>query len=568
MDTSLVDIEFSPEQGTASGPLEALMEASGNATFHLNEQGQVTFTSRFSRDEGPGRHIRVGGWFTTLFDEAIQPQVRAAFERVLNHGEVAQFRAPVQQGTGGVVEWKLCRYSAAHKRGVLVVVQSTTAQQELQLRVQQMSKYDVLTSLPNRTTAQTLCREMLEASRVQGHPFAFAMVNVTGVTRINNALGNAVGDKTILQVASRLESTVAGRGVVARTGPVEFCVLFHGNMPREALLKCLRHAVAMIEAPYPYGTHSLHVKALGGLTLATSAAVTEDDVFSTAAQALSQAKEFSQVVYLETSHGGIKAAKDFMRIEAALHQGVRNGELYLVYQPLVSQAGLYGVEALMRWRRADGVEVSPGVFVPVAEESKLIQMLGEWALRRAAHEVAAFNKANGLSLQVSVNVSPVQFLNPRFLQLVESVLKNSGLPPELLQLEVTEGALMSAPEQVEPLLRMLAGMHIKIALDDFGTGYSSLAYLKRFAISTLKIDQIFVRELPGSEADLVVCSVISDLAHKLKLRVVAEGIETREQLEALRGIVGDGGFQGYLFGKPAPLSALVLARDLSAVIFK
>jgi diguanylate cyclase (GGDEF)-like protein len=557
METQASPTIFATEQTMASSPLEALLEAAGDATFHLNEHGQVTFSSRMAKAWAGVDKFGVGSAFVDLFDPMQHVQVQASVAQVLQQGQVAKFTAALRTGAGGPFAWTLCRYVAGPKKGVLAVAHNTLPQQELQLKLTQVESYDGLTSLPNRVTTQDLCKKMMAQAQRSGQTFSFALVSVSGVTRINSAMGNATGDVAIVRIAERLSTFTNGRAVVTRTGPTEFGLLFTETLRHAELLRYVRQVVALLEGPYFFENNVLHVKALAGATTATDEKATVDEVFSGATQALHQAKEFSQVAFIELAHEGIKAAQDFMHLEAALHQGVNNGELYLSYQPLVSKDGLYGVEALMRWRREDGSEISPGLFIPIAEKDGLIQMLGEWALRCAAHEVAAFNKTHGLKLQVSVNVSPVQFLNPGFLQLVKSVLRKSGIEAGLLQLEVTEGALMSAPSIVEPLLKTLAEMDIKIAVDDFGTGYSSLAYLKRFAISTLKIDQSFVKGLPESEADLAVCSVIADLAKKLKLKVVAEGIETEEQLATLKALIPEGGYQGYLLGRPAPLSTLI-----------
>jgi diguanylate cyclase (GGDEF)-like protein len=556
MQTLTCAVSSVEEQAIASSPLEALLEASGDVTLHLNEQGQATFTSRSAQIWAGADVFTVGSSFFDLFEAPVKPEVVQAFNAVLKNGKLLTMTAPLRSGMARSLTWKLCRYVVGAKTGVLAVAHDISAQQELELRVAQTTKYDNLTTLPNRATAQELCEAIQTEALVAGHTTAFALISISGLTKINNAMGSRVGDQVLVEVVDRLNEFIAGQARLVRIGSTEFGVFVKGESNKDAFVRSARQLVSLLEAPYVSGRESLHVKARVGITSVSDTRASFDEFFAAASKALRGAREFSQVAYLDINKGGIPEAKEFMRLESALHEGVRNGELYLVYQPLYNASGLYGVEALMRWKQANGADVSPATFIPVAEANGLIQMLGEWALKRATFEVASFNRQHGKSLQVSVNVSPIQFLYPGFSRSVDATLSASGLPPELLQLEITEGTLMAAPDLVEPLLQTLAAKGVQIAVDDFGTGYSSLGYLKRFALSTLKIDQSFVRELPNNVADLAVCAAISELSQRLNLKLVAEGIETVEQRDAIKGICPTAGYQGYFFGKPAPLSQL------------
>lgn len=551
----------------ASSPIEALLEAAGDLTLHLSDQGILTFTSRSLQDWARVDRFKINKSFFELFEATVRPYIKEAFGQVLTRGKVISFSAPLVPEIGKSLSWKLCRYGVGQKRGVLAVARDITNHEELELRLQQASRYDGLTSLPNRATAHELCLQMQTEALHLGRTPYFILVKVSGLTRINTAMGSETGDQVLVQVVHRLSLFAEGEGRVSRIGSTEFGIFLKSKQSKEELIRSARQLVVMLEAPYFFGNSPVHIKARIGITSVTGTGTGFDELFASASRAVSVSKEISQVEYLEVSKGGIPESKEFMRLEAALHDGVRNGELYLAYQPLVSASGMYGVEALMRWKQSDGTEVSPSVFIPVAESNGLIHLVGEWALKRAIFEISALNQKNGLSLQVSVNVSPVQFVYPGFVRSVIAVLDSSGLAPNLLQLEITEGTLMKSPEFVEPLLAQLAKKGVQIAVDDFGTGYSSLAYLKRFALTTLKIDQSFVRDLPNNSADLAVCSAISELSHKLGLKVVAEGIETRDQYEALKAHCNCAGYQGYLFGRPSSLSDLVsITSKINAVI--
>lgn len=552
-------VSSNDEDVIAASPMEALLEASGDVTLHLNDKGQATFTSRSAQKWGGAESFSVGVSFVEMFEANSQRQVAEAFDEALNEGKQVRFSLPLQSGLGRSLDWKLCRYVVGAKRGVLAVGHDITARQELEIQVHQAQNFDGLTGLPNRGMAKSICEQVQSAAAATRGNCYFVLVNVSGLTRINNAMGSEVGDRVLIEFVQRFTGVTQEQGRAIRMGSTEFGVFLNSPLGADEMIRKMRHIVAVLDSPYRFERESLRVKVRAGLTGAAREGSSFDELFAAAAKALTAAKDFSQVAYLDVAQGGIPESKEFMRLEAALHEGVSNGELYLAYQPLHDGTKVYGVEALMRWKQAEGANIIPAKFIPVAEANGLIQLLGEWALKYATVEIARKNKEIGRNLQVSVNVSPSQFLNPGFARSVSDALAASGLAPELLQLEITEGTLMEAPDVVEPLLKVLAAKGVKIAVDDFGTGYSSLAYLKRFALSTLKIDRSFVKDLPGNEADLAVCSAISELSRKLRLNLVAEGIETKEQLDALKATCECSGYQGYFFGKPAPLRDLDLS---------
>lgn len=251
-----------------------------------------------------------------------------------------------------------------------------------------------------------------------------------------------------------------------------------------------------------------------------------------------------------------------------MFQAVRDGEFLLHYQPIVDARShqIMGFEALMRWHRPGVGMVSPSQFIPMAENNGLINLLGAWALKAACMQVKRFTEAAGRPLYVSVNVSPRQFRNDQFLDIMEEALKLSGLNGQQLLLEITEGILMSDPVHAEALLNAMAARNVRIAIDDFGTGYSSLAYLKRFPIATLKIDRAFIKDLPTSVKDVAICNVVLSLASHLNLSTVAEGVENDQQLQFLASH-GCDLIQGYLTGRPLlPEHAIKLLQSGDGVL--
>jgi EAL domain-containing protein (putative c-di-GMP-specific phosphodiesterase class I) len=266
--------------------------------------------------------------------------------------------------------------------------------------------------------------------------------------------------------------------------------------------------------------------------------------------AMYRAKETGKARCVIYNHAKFTQPEHDVSMEAAMFQAVRDGEFLLHYQPIVDARSrrIMGFEALMRWFRPGQGMVPPSLFIPMAESNGLINLLGAWALKAACVQIKRFEEAAGRPLYVSVNVSPRQFRNDQFLDVMDEAIKLSGLQGQQLLLEITEGILMSDPEHAEALLTAMIARDVRIAIDDFGTGYSSLAYLKRFPIATLKIDRAFIKDLPESVKDVAICNVVLSLASHLNLSTVAEGVENEEQLEFLARH-GCGLIQGYLTGR-------------------
>jgi EAL domain-containing protein (putative c-di-GMP-specific phosphodiesterase class I) len=276
--------------------------------------------------------------------------------------------------------------------------------------------------------------------------------------------------------------------------------------------------------------------------------------------ALSRAKETGKARCVVYSPRHNSPTEHDISLEAAMFQAVREGEFVLYYQPIVDARTreIEGFETLMRWKHPTLGMVSPARFIPIAETNGLINLLGAWALKAACVQLKQFEEAARRRLYISVNISPRQFRNDKFLEVLDDAIAFSGIAGDQLVLEITEGTLMIDPAHAETILAKMAERRARIAIDDFGTGYSSLAYLKRFPISVLKIDRAFIRDLPGSEKDGAICNAVLDLARHLSLSVVAEGVETEEQF-AYMSERGCQYVQGYLTGKPMAANVAITA---------
>jgi EAL domain-containing protein (putative c-di-GMP-specific phosphodiesterase class I) len=362
--------------------------------------------------------------------------------------------------------------------------------------------------------------------------------------------------------AERLRRTLRDSDTLARAGGDEFVAVLPGISADDQVKLVTGRMLAALHSPFEVGEHTIYLSASIGVSIYPQHAEDEVRLVALADAAMARAKEGGKarcVVYSARQKG--VPAHD-ISLEAAMFSAVRDGEFLLYYQPIVGGQSrkIEGFEALMRWRHPTLGMVPPARFIPIAETNGLINLLGAWALKAACMQLRQFEQAAKRELYISVNISPRQFRNDRFLDVLDEALSLSGTPGRQLVLEITEGTLMTDPAHAETILGKMAEREARIAIDDFGTGYSSLAYLKRFPISVLKIDRAFIKDLPGSSKDAAICNAVLDLARHLGLSVVAEGVETEEQLATLEQR-GCHYVQGYLTGKPMPPHVAIAALN-------
>ncbi|XUO85406.1 EAL domain-containing protein [Halomonas sp. KM007] len=429
---------------------------------------------------------------------------------------------------------------------------------EMQSRTHHLAFYDALTGLPNR---RLLLESLAEATHsTSGGYSALLIVDLDNFRLVNDIQGHDSGDQLLVNVAENLQQRLTQDAILARFSSDEFVILINrlGEQQHEAASYVERVARQLLDTISQLrNDRALPITASVGIALFDGAGNPMNGVLQQADMALQQAKSSGGNTLRFFNVDMQTSVLERASLEGDLHQALQRQELALHYQVQVDHQGVTtGVEALLRWYHPQRGWVSPGTFIPLAEENGLIVPIGYWVLRCACEQLAKWsNQPSYASLTVSVNVSSVQFQQPEFVRNVEALLAETQAPPGRLVLEVTESLLMREPTRVRNTMLKLRAQGIRFALDDFGTGYSSLSYLKRLPLDELKIDQSFIRELLTDKTDAAIVDTTILLAVSLGLTVVAEGVEKKEQLDWLKGH-GCYRYQGYLFGRPTPIEYL------------
>jgi len=428
-----------------------------------------------------------------------------------------------------------------------VAIERKSAEQ----RLAYLAQFDALTGLPNRHLFHDRLLQTIAHARRSGHPMAVLFIDLDRFKLVNDTQGHSAGDKLLKEAAARLSECVRGVDTVGRFGGDEFgAIVSDLSKPGDAGLVAQK-VLDSISRPFMLDARDTYVSASIGITLFPADGDNPEALVMNADTAMYRAKEQGRNTYQYFTREMNERALARVQMEAAMRRAIEGREFLLHYQPRVDLKNrlICGFEALLRWRHPEKGLVLPGEFVSILEDTGLIVPVGEWVLREVCEQVQAWQR-EGLAVKpVTANLSARQFQEKNFEATVRRVLRETRVDPSLIQFELTESLLMSDPEGAARTLRGLKDSGLKISVDDFGTGYSSLAYLKRFPIDALKIDRSFVRDITTDPEDATITLAIIGLAHNLKLRVVAEGVETREQLELLTAD-GCDEMQGYLFSVP------------------
>ncbi|WP_207460409.1 EAL domain-containing protein [Azospirillum sp. SYSU D00513] len=454
------------------------------------------------------------------------------------------------------LEWlsiQAVRNEAGEVVNFIAVFSDITESRAQEERIRHLAQYDFLTNLPNRFLLRDRLERALAIAERHGTRVALLFVDLDRFKTINDSLGHAIGDRLLCEVGERLLETVRSSDTVSRQGGDEFVILINDVATAEAAGTVARKILRALAHPFAIAGHDLQISPSIGIAVYPEDGTAIDTLLKNADIAMYAAKEAGRANYQFFTPEMNRRASDRMWVESNLRRAIANREMELHYQPQFSTDGrqLVGVEALVRWRQPDGRLIPPGQFIPVAEDTGLIIPLGDWVLGEACRRMAEFRKHGPLVM--AVNLSSVQLRREGLAERVASWLTAYDLPAGCLELEVTESVLMDDSELVARTLARLREMGVMLAIDDFGTGYSSLSYLKRFRVDKLKIDRSFVQGLSSGEEDGdAIPEAIISMARSLRMRTLAEGVETEEQFERLAGL-GCEQIQGYLLGRPMPL---------------
>jgi diguanylate cyclase (GGDEF)-like protein len=420
-------------------------------------------------------------------------------------------------------------------------------------QLRHLSTHDVLTGLPNRVLLDDrLTQAMAHADRDKGS-FALLVCDLDRFKLINDSLGHRAGDELLQEVARRLLGVMRNVDTVARFGGDEFVLVGNSIAGPEDAMQLAARAIEVLQVPVRVAGIDVHASPSIGIAIYPADGASIEALLANADAAMHSAKQRGRGIVQRYSPGMQAGTEDRVQMESDLHSAITLKQFQLYYQPKVdTQTGeVRSAEALIRWVHPIRGVISPGEFIPLAEECGLIGVIGQWVIQEACRQARAWQDDGVPSLRVSVNLSASQFRESALVDNIRRALDDAGLQARFLEVELTESAVMNDPEQSIAILEQLSKMGVLVSVDDFGTGYSSMSYLRRFPIDKLKIDRVFIDEIASRPEDASIVRAIVSLAHSLRLKVVAEGVETPEQLEFLKAAKCDE-YQGFHFSRPLP----------------
>jgi diguanylate cyclase (GGDEF)-like protein len=421
------------------------------------------------------------------------------------------------------------------------------------LELKRQATHDALTGIANRV----LFVEHLSLAVHERRPFAVCVFDLDRFKIINDSLGHGAGDGLLKQVSTRLQSLVRSSDIVARAGGDEFLLLLRDIATADEIEVLMMRWMSSLSQPYQLTGLELHVSPSIGIARYPSDGTGAEELLARADEAMYFAKRSGRKTFRFFDASVMGFSRERLEIEAELRNAVARGQLALHYQPKIDIATgeMRSVEALIRWRHPTRGSILPGEFIPIAEESGLILEIGDWVIREACRQAREWQQRNLPFLRVAVNVSPLQFCQANFVKKVSAALKEHSLDATYLEIELTEATLMSNAETSVTLLEQLSELGVVVAIDDFGTGYSSMSYLQRFPVDKLKIDRSFISDVASNSGDASIVRAIISLAHGLRLKVIAEGVESEEQLGILRRM-GCDQYQGFYRSPAVPAAEI------------
>jgi diguanylate cyclase (GGDEF)-like protein/PAS domain S-box-containing protein len=535
-----------------------LLEAAPDAMVVVNQDGEIILLNvqaekqfGYRRDELLGQKVKniiPEGFAERLIADALRSAEDALAQQI---GTGIELNGRRKDGSEFPIEIMLSPLESAEGVLVTAAIRNITTRKKAEALMIHSSEHDFLTGLPNRMLLSDRVNQAIRMAIRHNRKVAVLFLDLDGFKHINDSLGHPTGDKLLQSVGKRLVDCVRGSDTVSRQGGDEFVVLLSEEEDSEhASITAKRMLRAVAEAHF-IDQHDLHVTCSVGISLYPEDGLNAETLIKNADTAMYQAKENGRQTYQYFKPAMNVRAVERQSLEESLRRALERQEFVVHYQPKINlETGrISGAEALLRWTHPTRGLVPPAQFIPIAEDCGLILPIGNWVLRQACQQAQAWVDA-GLPLgTMAVNISAIQLRNENFLESVFTILQDTRLDPRLLELELTESVLMKHAEYTASILTALRDRGVQVAVDDFGTGYSSLSYLRKFPIDALKIDHSFVAQITTVPDEIIIVKAVIGLGRSLKLRVVAEGVETQEQLAFLQAHHCDEA-QGYYFSHP------------------
>src|SRR5882724_10280363 len=543
----------------------------GDAVVCTNISGKITFLNLvaermtgWSWQEAAGRPM---GEVFRILDATSRETTPSPMDRAIGQNRTVHlppncvlirrdgFEIPIEDCVSPIKD------RTGHATGAVIVFRDVSAARAMALQMTHSTQHDLLTGLPNRVLLNDRLSQAIALALRHGRKVAVLVFDLDGFKHINDSLGHPIGDKLLQSVANRLVDSVRGSDTVSRQGGDEFVVLLSEVAQSEDAAITARRTLQAVAEAHSIDEHDFHITTSIGVSVYPDDGLDAETLIKNADTAMYQAKENGRQSYQFFKPAMNARAVERQSIEENLRRALERQEFSLHYQPKINlrTGEITGAEALIRWTHPTRGPVAPGQFIPVAEDCGLILPIGNWVLREACKQARAWLDA-GLPLgTMAVNISSMEFRDDNFLESVFAILKEAGLNPRSLEMELTESVLMKRAESAASVLKTLRASGVQVAVDDFGTGYSSLSYLRKFPIDALKIDQSFVRQITTASDDTTIVTAIISMGRSLKLRVVAEGVETQQELEFLQAHQCDEA-QGYYFSRP------VVARQFANLL--
>ncbi|VAW65309.1 diguanylate cyclase/phosphodiesterase (GGDEF & EAL domains) with PAS/PAC sensor(s) [hydrothermal vent metagenome] len=551
----------------ATEEMNAVFQAIPDQLFHIDVKGRiVSYKLGQSSHHYLNKDRLINQYLKDVTDIEVAEKFDAAIQQVIERQSIEHFEFVIVHERK--VHYYEVRMMPLKSHAVIALIRDITERRLAEEQIAFLAYHDSLTALPNNRLFKERLQHAIAQAERHGKLLAVMFLDLDRFKLINDTMGHSAGDELLQIISQRLLEAVRKTdsvaindkklsSSVARLGGDEFTILLEEIESAQSVIRVAERIVESIAKPMMLGHQEVHISTSIGISMYPEDGVQANEILKFADTAMYHAKDQGRNNFQFYARSMNDSSIELLALETNLHKAIKKKELSLHYQPQfnVLSGKIIGMEALIRWKHPDKGFISPGVFIPVAEETGMIMEIGEWVLREACQQGRRWMDEGFHLHKISVNLSARQLKDDELPALINKILKESGLPADKLGIELTESAIILEPDLVLQRLQKIKELGVTLSLDDFGTGYSSLSYLKRFPIDTLKIDQAFVRDVKIDHEDAALVRAIIAMAHGLSMDVVAEGVEEQEQLDFLVANHCDI-IQGYLFSQPLPASEL------------